>query len=72
MSDLPVSIGHLSSLETLRIRDNEFTSLPSSLSKLGALRKLDIRNNPFEHEHPGTSTNRVLEHLADLKCIVDR
>lgn len=47
LTTLPESIGALSDLRVLDLRDNALTELPASLAGLHALRVLDLRANPL-------------------------
>ncbi|MFX0139847.1 MAG: leucine-rich repeat domain-containing protein, partial [Candidatus Hodarchaeota archaeon] len=42
---LPESIGNLSSLKELDLRDNKLTTLPESIGNLSSLKELDLRDN---------------------------
>ena len=49
LTSLPDSVGRLSRLRELHLRNNKLTSLPESLGMLRELRHLDLRGNPLSH-----------------------
>jgi Leucine-rich repeat (LRR) protein len=46
---LPDSIGRLSRLRELHLRNNKLTSLTESIGMLQELRHIDLRGNPLEY-----------------------
>jgi len=44
---LPESIGRLSRLRELHLRNNKLASLPESVGELRELRQIDLRGNPL-------------------------
>ncbi|HEY2392222.1 MAG TPA: leucine-rich repeat domain-containing protein [Candidatus Angelobacter sp.] len=65
---LPDSIGHLSRLRELHLRNNKLSSLPESMSKLHELRQIDLRGNPLTHLPAAIAALPRLEKL-DLRWV---
>jgi len=66
---VPASIGNLSQLQTLDLRENKLTALPETLGQLKQLQTLDLRNKQLT-TLPETLTS-WLEDLERQGCTID-